>query len=113
MRQASIQDPHGLHDELTRALATTRGGNDAGKLARHLLSNDAATTLLVGITTDGNATTYTRSSWSVQLVDLPETNRLDNIEVTSIANRRTLTEFEQWLKDRDSALFAWIHPCYR
>lgn len=55
-----------IRDELAQAITTTRNnGQHAGKIARKILHNDAAGTLLVGITHEGLMVCYDRSMWSV------------------------------------------------
>lgn len=48
------QDPHGLFEDVCRALTETRGGKGVGKAIKRVLGNDTDGTTLIGITHEGH-----------------------------------------------------------
>lgn len=102
----------GLEDEFAVAIATARGGADAGDMARAVLDHDRCPRILLGLT-DGaqQAAYYDGVTWSVQFIPLNRdglsTDR--RLQVTKLPHR---SQAETWVRDH-AAGFAWLHPRVR
>ncbi|WP_331232725.1 hypothetical protein [Natronorarus salvus] len=107
-----------LADELARTLATIRGGQEAGKMARRLLSRDRSRSHFIGITTDGRVVLHEAITHSLIGSDVLEGYVIDpesesGEHVRLIAKYDEFSKVDEWIADRDPEFWAWLHPRFR
>lgn len=104
-----------LHEKLSVTITHVRGdGTNAGAIADKILSNDAAGTLLAGITQDGTVVSYDRSMWTIYETPITDEGDLDGMGKSRITGDvRSVAGLEAWLMENQGDLLWWVHPRFR
>lgn len=102
-----------LFQELAQALTKARGsGKQVGEFTYHLLAADTAASRLLGVRADGEAA-YRMDVTRRQVMRVPVAEPRAGRKVRREEYVRQPYKDEEWIREKDPEVWAWVHPRYR
>lgn len=103
-----------LVDELAVALARTRGGTAAGRIARDILDRDTRLQHVIGLSSAGDAVLYYQHSLRAVIeFPLTDTGLDEGLSTCELEQLGNADRIESWIARCDPDMFSWLHPRYR
>lgn len=102
-----------LVEDLSIAIAQSRGGQGAGELAEEILRRDHHLFLLIGIVDDGEAAVYYDAGmWNVIKAEIDGVT-LDGLRKHRVTREKHWGTVEDWVRDVGQKHWTWLHPRFR